>query len=127
MNGNSEKAQIMLTRGRLAAGLRAGTARHRRESDCVGTDEAVAVSLALSDRARIVTIAAFTAAQQHGFTAIAGNMLASAAYRDGIRGHLIDLAGRASSWCQSREPTHSQTRSKLLNCCARIIRAASSC
>ena len=61
--------------------------------DCVGTDEAVAVSLALSDRARIVTIAAFTAAQQHGFTAIAGNMLASAAYRDGIRGHLIELAG----------------------------------
>ena len=93
MNGNSEKTQIMLTRGRLAAGLRAGTARHRRESDCVGTDEAVAVSLALSDRARIVTIAAFPAAQQHGFTVIAGNIPASAAYRDGIRGHLIDLAG----------------------------------
>ena len=61
--------------------------------DCVGTDEAVAVSLALSDRARIVTIAAFPAAQKHGFTVIAGNMPASAAYRDGIRGHLIGLAG----------------------------------
>ena len=62
--------------------------------DCVGTDEAVAVSLAVSDLSRVVTIAAFAAAQEHGFTVIAGNMPASAAYRDGIRGHLIDLAGQ---------------------------------
>lgn len=61
--------------------------------DCVGTDDAVQVSLAIADLARIVTIAAFPAAQQHGFTAIAGIMPASAVYRDNIRAHLIDLAG----------------------------------
>ena len=77
-------------------GLRAG---HRLSGidaslDCVGTDEAVAVSLAVSDLSRVVTIAAFAAAHELGFTVIAGNMPASAAYRDGIRGHLIDLAGR---------------------------------
>lgn len=60
--------------------------------DCVGTDEAVQVSLALADIDRIVTIAAFAAAQEHGFTAIAGSLPASSAYRDEIRSHLIDLA-----------------------------------
>lgn len=41
--------------------------------DCVGTDQAVDVSLALvADRTRIVTIAAFERAQTEGFTAIGG-------------------------------------------------------
>jgi len=41
--------------------------------DCVGTDEAVDVSLALvADRDRIVTIAAAERAKAEGFTAIAG-------------------------------------------------------
>ncbi len=61
--------------------------------DCVGTDEAVDVSLALvPDRGRIVTIAAAGRARQDGFTAIAGVMPASAAYRDSVRADLVRLA-----------------------------------
>lgn len=63
--------------------------------DCVGTDEAVDVSLALvGDRGRIVTIAAAERARSEGFTAIAGVLPASQAYRDSVRGELVDLAGR---------------------------------
>ena len=62
--------------------------------DCVGTDEAVDVSLALvADRQRIVTIAAAERAKVEGFTAIGGAMPASAAYRDSVRAHLVRLAG----------------------------------
>lgn len=62
--------------------------------DCVGTDEAVEVSLALvADRSRIVTIAAFGRAQQDGFAAIGGAQPASKAFRDSVRQRLIDLAG----------------------------------
>lgn len=61
--------------------------------DCVGTDEAVDVSLALvADRDRIVTIAADERAKAEGFTAIAGAMPASQAYRDSVRADLIRLA-----------------------------------
>lgn len=61
--------------------------------DCVGTHEAVDVSLALvADRDRIVTIAAAGRAEQDGFTAIAGAMPASAAYRDSVRADLVALA-----------------------------------
>ncbi len=62
--------------------------------DCVGTDEAVDVSLALvDDRDRIVTIAAAGRAKAEGFTAIAGGMPASKAYRDSARADLVRLAG----------------------------------
>jgi len=62
--------------------------------DCVGTDEAVDVSLALvADRGRIVTIAAADRAEADGFVAIAGAMPASQAYRDAVRGDLVRLAG----------------------------------
>jgi NADPH:quinone reductase-like Zn-dependent oxidoreductase len=62
--------------------------------DCVGTDEAVDVSLALvADRDRIVTIAAAERARAEGFTAIAGAMPASQAYRDSVRAGLVRLAG----------------------------------
>jgi NADPH:quinone reductase-like Zn-dependent oxidoreductase len=62
--------------------------------DCVGTGEAVDVSLALvADRNRIVTIAAADRARCDGFTAIAGAMPASQAYRDSVRGELVRLAG----------------------------------
>ena len=62
--------------------------------DCIGTDEAVDVSLALvSDRGRIVTIAASPRAEAEGFAAIAGAVPASRAYRDGVRAELIRLAG----------------------------------
>lgn len=62
--------------------------------DCVGTDEAVDVSLALvADRERIVTIAAAPRAKEDGFTAIAGVMPASQAYRDSVRADLVRLAG----------------------------------
>ncbi|MBS1697677.1 MAG: NADP-dependent oxidoreductase [Actinobacteria bacterium] len=61
--------------------------------DAVGTDEAVAVSLALvDDRERIVTIAAPRAAAEHGFRSIAGSQPDSAAFRDGFRGELVRLA-----------------------------------
>lgn len=63
--------------------------------DTVGTDEAVEVSLALvSDLSRIVTIAAMGEAAAHGFRAIAGALAASAAYRDSVREHLVDLAAQ---------------------------------
>jgi NADPH:quinone reductase-like Zn-dependent oxidoreductase len=62
--------------------------------DCVGTDEAVDVSIALvADRDRIVTIAAFERARADGLTAIAGAMPASQAYRDSVRADLVRLAG----------------------------------
>lgn len=63
--------------------------------DAVGTDEAVDVSLALvPDRSRIVTIAAAPRAAAEGFVAIGGTMPASAAFRDQVRGHLVELAAR---------------------------------
>jgi NADPH2:quinone reductase len=62
--------------------------------DCVGTDEAVDVSLALvADRQRIVTIAAFERAEPEGIKAIGGAMPASQAYRDSVRADLVRLAG----------------------------------
>lgn len=61
--------------------------------DCVGTDEAVDVSLALgTDRDRIVTIAARRRAEAEGFRAIAGAIPESQAFRDRVRGDLIRLA-----------------------------------
>jgi NADPH:quinone reductase-like Zn-dependent oxidoreductase len=61
--------------------------------DCIGTDEAVDVSLALvPDRDRIVTIAAAHRAESDGIRAIAGAMPASQAYRDRVRADLIRLA-----------------------------------
>jgi NADPH:quinone reductase-like Zn-dependent oxidoreductase len=62
--------------------------------DCVGTDEAVDVSLALvADRSRIVTIAAFGRAGADGIRAIGGAQPESKAFRDSVRQRLIDLAG----------------------------------
>jgi NADPH2:quinone reductase len=62
--------------------------------DTVGTDEAVAVSLALvGDLARVVTIAAKPLAERHGFIALGGTMPESARFRDSVRGRLIELAG----------------------------------
>ncbi|TFD77476.1 NADP-dependent oxidoreductase [Cryobacterium psychrophilum] len=61
--------------------------------DCVGTDEAVDVSLALvSDRQRIVSIAAFSRAKDDGFRIIAGAMPASTAFRDEARARIIHMA-----------------------------------
>jgi NADPH2:quinone reductase len=61
--------------------------------DCVGTDEAVDVSLALAPRDRIVTIAASDRAQRDGFRAVGGRDPESRAYRDSVRARLIALAG----------------------------------
>ncbi|WP_457205368.1 zinc-binding dehydrogenase, partial [Nocardioides sp. P5_C9_2] len=62
--------------------------------DCVGTDEAIDVSLALvADRGRIVTIAAAERAKRDGLVAIAGSIPASQAYRDSVRADLVRLAG----------------------------------
>jgi NADPH:quinone reductase-like Zn-dependent oxidoreductase len=62
--------------------------------DCVGTDEAVDVSLALvDDRDRVVTIAAAGRAEDEGFRAIGGAMPESKAYRDSVRAELVRLAG----------------------------------
>jgi NADPH:quinone reductase len=61
--------------------------------DCVGTDEAVDVSLALvPDRARIVTIAAKQRGADVGIRVIGGDLPDSAAYRDGARADLVRLA-----------------------------------
>jgi NADPH:quinone reductase-like Zn-dependent oxidoreductase len=63
--------------------------------DCVGTDEAVDVSLALvADRARIVTIAAMARAEADGILVIGGGRPESKAFRDTVRGDLIRLAGQ---------------------------------
>jgi NADPH:quinone reductase len=62
--------------------------------DCVGTDEAVDVSLALvADRSRIVTIAAFGRAESDGIRAVGGAQPESKAFRESVRQRLIDLAG----------------------------------
>jgi NADPH:quinone reductase-like Zn-dependent oxidoreductase len=61
--------------------------------DCVGTDEAVDVSLALVPTDRVVTIAAQGRAQQDGFRAVGGRDPESAVYRDSVRADLIALAG----------------------------------
>ncbi|WP_041546904.1 MULTISPECIES: NADP-dependent oxidoreductase [unclassified Nocardioides] len=61
--------------------------------DCIGTDEAVDVSLALvGDRNRIATIAAPQRAQAEGIIAIGGAHPNSKAYRDQVRPHLLALA-----------------------------------
>lgn len=61
--------------------------------DCVGTDEAVDVSLALVGPDRTTTIAARARADAEGFRAIAGAQPASARFRDGVRADLLMLAG----------------------------------
>ncbi|MFJ6531154.1 NADP-dependent oxidoreductase [Microbacterium sp. NPDC091662] len=61
--------------------------------DAVGTREAVDVSLELvTDRGRIVTIAAAGRAGAEGILAIAGSMPESARFRDEVRGELTALA-----------------------------------
>ncbi|RKR75608.1 NADP-dependent oxidoreductase [Frondihabitans australicus] len=61
--------------------------------DCVGTDEAIDVSLALVESpSRLISIAGFARAGQDGFVTLGGSSPESAAFRDGIRQHLVDLA-----------------------------------
>jgi NADPH:quinone reductase-like Zn-dependent oxidoreductase len=60
--------------------------------DCIGTDEAVDVSLALVPKERIVTIAAFARAQRDGIRVVGGSMPESAAFRDRVRPDLIAQA-----------------------------------
>jgi len=64
--------------------------------DCVGTDEAVDTSLALVAKERLVTIAASGRAQDEGFAALGGGRPESAAYRDEVRPHIIDMAARGA-------------------------------
>lgn len=63
--------------------------------DCVGTDEAVAVSLSLvGNRRRILTIAApADVTDRAGILRVAGAIPGSAEYRDSVRADLIALAG----------------------------------
>ncbi len=63
--------------------------------DCIGSDEALAVSLAeVADRSRVVSIAGPEAhAIAHGYHRIAGWKPASKAYRDSVRADIIALAG----------------------------------
>jgi len=60
--------------------------------DCVGTDEAVAVSLALVNPENLVTIAAAGRAAEDGFKAVGGSNPESAAFRDSNRAALVQLA-----------------------------------
>ena len=63
--------------------------------DSVGTDEAVDVSLELvTDRSRIVTIAAAGRAKESGFLAIGGTMPESSRFRGRVRAELVAMAGR---------------------------------
>jgi NADPH2:quinone reductase len=62
--------------------------------DCVGTDEAVDVSLALVDRQRLVTIAAAGRAGEEGFEVVGAARPDSTAFRDSNRANLLDLAAR---------------------------------
>jgi NADPH:quinone reductase-like Zn-dependent oxidoreductase len=64
--------------------------------DCVGTDEAVDVSLALvPERARVVTIAARQRGAEAGIRVLGGDLPDSAAYRDRARTGLLALAAEA--------------------------------
>ncbi|WP_405372832.1 MULTISPECIES: zinc-binding dehydrogenase [unclassified Microbacterium] len=63
--------------------------------DAVGTDEAIDASLALvADTRRIITIVRPDRVESDGIVAIGGMKRASAEFRDGVRGALVDLAGR---------------------------------
>lgn len=62
--------------------------------DCVGTDEAVDVSLALVDRHRLVTIAAAGRAGEEGFEVVGAARPDSAAFRDSNRANLVAMAAR---------------------------------
>lgn len=65
--------------------------------DCIGTDEAVDVSLALAPaRDRVVTIAAQGRARQEGFLAVGGSDPESSAFRDEVRARLVALAADGS-------------------------------
>jgi NADPH:quinone reductase-like Zn-dependent oxidoreductase len=76
--------------GRLRAAAPDGVAA---ALDCVGTDEAVDVSLALvPHRARIVTIAAKQRGARVGIRVLGGDLPESAAFRDGVRADLVGLA-----------------------------------
>lgn len=60
--------------------------------DCVGTDEAIDVSLALVDHHRLVTIAAAPRAAEEGFEAVGASRPDSTAFRDSNRPNLLRLA-----------------------------------
>jgi NADPH:quinone reductase-like Zn-dependent oxidoreductase len=65
--------------------------------DCVGTVEAVDVSLAVvPDPDRIVTIAAKQRGADLNIRVIGGDLPKSAAYRDGVRSDLVQLAAEGS-------------------------------
>lgn len=61
--------------------------------DCVGTNEAIDVSLALVPAERVVTIVAVARSQREGFHAVLGAEPENAAYRDSVRAELIAMAG----------------------------------
>lgn len=60
--------------------------------DCVGTNEAIDVSLALVDPHRLVTIAAAGRAAEDGFQAVGGSRSDSVGFRNRIRAELLRLA-----------------------------------
>jgi NADPH2:quinone reductase len=60
--------------------------------DCVGTDEAIDVSLALVDPHRLVTIAAAGRAAEEGFEAVGASRPDSATFRDMVRANLLRMA-----------------------------------
>jgi NADPH:quinone reductase len=62
--------------------------------DCIGTDEAIDVSLALVAAPRLVTIAAPGRAGEEGFEAVGASRPDSAAFRASNRAHLLAMAAR---------------------------------
>ena len=73
----------------------AGGAAFVAALDGAGTDEALDASLALvADRERIITIVRADRVEADGIVMIGGMKKASAVFRDGVRGDLVDLAAR---------------------------------
>lgn len=62
--------------------------------DCVGTDEAIDVSLALVPADRLVTITGFERARTEGFHFVVGRDPVCAQFRDSVRADLIARAAR---------------------------------
>lgn len=81
---------------RISAALsEMGVARIDAALDAAGTAEATRASLQMvSDRRRIVTIAAPQAAAEHGFLASSGSDPEVAKFRDDVRERLVELAER---------------------------------
>lgn len=88
-----EYGEGLVDRAREAA----GDAPFVAALDAAGTDEAIAASLELvADRERVITIVRSDRVEADGIVMIGGMKKASAVFRDGVRGALVELAAQGS-------------------------------